>query len=404
MTEKGLIKLHVYELQIGMFVSRLEIPWEQSPFLMQGFDLKTQADIKAVQDVCDYVFIDPSYQKQTHGDALTRNSGAEKQLNFSQAFANSQHTYQQTSNLVKDLMDDVRFGNSLNTQAAKAAVADCVDRIIENSNTMALLTQLKNKDEYTQQHSLNVCILAIMLGRYQKKSIADLNNLGICALLHDMGKMKVPLDILNKPGKLTDEEMHLMKAHTTWGRDVIMSARGVFSGAVDVAYGHHEKLDGSGYPRGIKAQGISEYTRMVAIVDAYDAITSDRVYQKGRLHLEAINILTRSRDTHFDARIVIQFIDCIGIYPVGNLVEMSSGEVAVVIEKNTQNKTRPKVLLLLNAEKQPRQHQIIDLATEEKDVTGETYRIHKVLHSNAYGIDLKELHKQGHFNRVFGVQ
>ncbi len=404
MTEKGLIKLHVYELQIGMYVSRLEIPWEQSPFLMQGFDLKTQADIKAVQDVCDYVFIDPSYQKQTHGDALTRNSGTEKQLNFSQAFAVSQHTYQQTSHLVKDLMDDVRFGNTLNTEAAKAAVADCVDRIIENSDAMALLTQLKNKDEYTQQHSLNVCILAIMLGRYQKKSIADLNNLGICALLHDMGKMKVPLEILNKPGKLTDQEMRLMEAHTTWGRDVIMSARGVFSGAVDVAYGHHEKLNGSGYPRGIKAQGISEYTRLVAIVDAYDAITSDRVYQKGRLHLEAINILTRSRETHFDAGMVIQFIDCIGIYPVGNLVEMSNGEVAVVIEKNTKSKTRPKVLLLLDAEKKPLQHQIVDLAAEAKDTSGETYRIHKVLHSDAYGIDLKKLHEQGQFNRVFGIR
>ncbi len=404
MTGKGLIKLHVYELQIGMFVSQLEIPWEQSPFLMQGFDIKTTADIKAVQDVCDYVFIDPAYQKQIHGDALTGTSGTEKKLNFSRAFADSQHTYQQTSNLVKDLMHDVRFGNTLNTEAAKAAVADCVDRIIENSDAMALLTQLKSKDEYTQQHSLNVCLLAIMLGRHQKKSIQDLNNLGICALLHDMGKMKVPLEVLNKPGKLTEDEMRLMEAHTTWGRDVIMSARGVFPGAVDVAYGHHEKLDGSGYPRGINGQGISEYTRVVAIVDAYDAITSDRVYQKGRLHLEAINILTRSRETHFDARFVIQFIDCIGIYPVGNLVEMSNGEVAVVIEKNIHNKTRPKVLLLLDAEKQPQPHQIIDLAAEQKDASGEKYRIHKVLHSDAYGIDLKKFHEQGQFNRAFGIQ
>ncbi len=403
MTEQGLIKLHVYELQIGMFVSQLEIPWEQSPFLLQGFDLKTQADIKAVQDVCDYVYINPARQKQIHGDALTRNSKTDNRLNFTQAFANSQQTYQQTSNLVKDLMDDVRFGNTLNTEAAKAAVADCVDRIIENPDAITLLTQLKNKDEYTQQHSLNVCLLAIMLGRHQNKSIQDLNNLGICGLLHDMGKMKVPLEVLNKPGKLTEDEMRLMEAHTTWGRDIIMSARGIFPGAVDVAYGHHEKLDGSGYPRGIKAQGISEYTRIVAIVDAYDAITSDRVYQKGRLHLEAINILTRSRETHFDAMTVIQFIDCIGIYPVGNLVEMSNGEVAVVIEKNVNNKTRPKVLLLLNAEKQPQSHQIIDLSTEQKDASGEIYKIHKVLHSDAYGIDLKKFHEQGQFNRAFGI-
>ena len=403
MAEKGLIKLHVYELRIGMYVSQLEIPWEESPFLLQGFDLKTQADIKAVQDVCDYVFIDPGRQKQVHGAALTRDSKQEKKLAYNQAFTKSQQAYQQTSNLVKNLMDDVRFGNTLNTEGAKAAVADCVDRIIENSDAMLLLTQLKSQDEYTSQHSLNVCLLAIMLGRYQKMSVEELNNLGICGLLHDMGKMKVPIEILNKPGKFTNDEMQVMKNHTTWGRDVIMSARGIFPGAVDVAYGHHEHLDGEGYPRGVKSSGIPRYTRIVAIVDAYDAITSNRVYQKGRLHLEAVNILTKARDSHFDSHFVIQFIDCMGIYPVGNLVEMSNGEVGVVIEKNIQNKTRPKVLLLLDANKQSQPNIIIDMATDAKDQAGENYRIYKVLHSDDYGIDLKGFHEAGGFNRALGI-
>lgn len=403
MAEQGLIKLHVYELRVGMFVSKLEIPWQESPFLFEGFDLKTQADIKAVQDVCDYVYIDPAWQKQVHGAAVTRDSSPEKKLDYNQAFAKSQQVYQQTSVLVKSLMDDVRFGNTLNTEGAKAAVADCVDRIIENPDAMLLLTQLKNQDEYTSQHSLNVCLLAIMLGRYQKKSVEELNDLGICGLLHDMGKMKVPIEILNKPGKFTDDEMQVMKKHTTWGRDIVMSARGVFPGAVDVVYGHHEHLDGGGYPRGIKGSGITRYTRIVAIVDAYDAITSNRVYQKGRLHLEAVNILTKARNSHFDSHFVIQFIDCMGIYPVGNLVEMSNGEVGVVIEKNSKNKTRPKVLLLLDAQKQPQQNRIIDMATDAKDQAGENYRIYKVLHSDDYGIDLKEFHDAGGFNRALGI-
>lgn len=403
MAEQGLIKLHVYELRVGMFVSKLEIPWQESPFLFEGFDLKTQADIKAVQDVCDYVYIDPAWQKQVHGAAVTRDSSPEKKLAYNQAFAKSQQVYQQTSVLVKSLMDDVRFGNTLNTEGAKAAVADCVDRIIENPDAMLLLTQLKNQDEYTSQHSLNVCLLAIMLGRYQKKSVEELNDLGICGLLHDMGKMKVPIEILNKPGKFTDDEMQVMKKHTTWGRDIVMSARGVFPGAVDVVYGHHEHLDGGGYPRGIKGSGITRYTRIVAIVDAYDAITSNRVYQKGRLHLEAVNILTKARNSHFDSHFVIQFIDCMGIYPVGNLVEMSNGEVGVVIEKNSKNKTRPKVLLLLDAQKQPQQNRIIDMATDAKDQAGENYRIYKVLHSDDYGIDLKEFHDAGGFNRALGI-
>ena len=232
--EKGLLKIHVYELQIGMFVSKLEVPWEESPFLMQGFDLKSQVDIKAVQNVCDYVYIDPKQQKQTHGASITKASSPTKKLSFNKAFSRSQKTYEQTSHLVKNLMDDIRFSNSLNTEAAKSAVSECVDRVVENADAMLLLTQLKNRDEYTSQHSLNVCLLAILLGRYQNMSIAELNNLGICGLLHDMGKMKVPLEILNKPGKLTDQEMSIMQQHTTWGRDILMSARGVFPGAVDV--------------------------------------------------------------------------------------------------------------------------------------------------------------------------
>ncbi len=403
MVEKGLIKIHVYELRVGMYVSQLEIPWEESPFLFEGFDLKAQADIKAVQDVCDYVFIDPDWQKQVHGPTLSKNASLKKKTAYAQAFEKSQKTYQQTSNLVKNLMDDVRFGNTLNTEGAKAAVSDCVDRIIENPDAMLLLTQLKNQDEYTSQHSLNVCLLAIMLGRYQNMSVAELNNIGICGLLHDMGKMKVPLEILNKPGKFTDEEMQVMKKHATWGRDVVMSARGVFPGAVDVAYGHHEHLDGGGYPRGLKGSGITRYTRIVAIVDAYDAITSNRVYQKGRLHLEAVNVLTKARNSHFDSHFVIQFIDCIGIYPVGNLVEMSNGEVGVVIEKNSQNKTKPKVMLLLDAQKQAQQNSIIDMDTNAKDQAGENYRIYKVLHSDDYGIDLKEFHEVGGFNQALGI-
>ena len=404
MAEKGLIKLHVYELQLGMFISRLEIRWQESPFVQQGFDIKTQADIKAVQDVCDYVYIDTARQKQIHGAALTRNSNPEKKLAFNQAFKEAEETFQQTTNLVKTLMDDVRFGNSLNTEAAKVAVAECVDRIIDNTDTMFLLSQMKNQDEYTSQHSLNVCLLAIMLGRYQQLPVVELNNLGLCGLLHDMGKMKVPLEILNKPGKLTDDEMDVMKKHPAWGRDIVMSARTVFPGAVDVAYGHHEKLDGRGYPRGIKASGIGKYTRMIAIVDAYDAITSNRVYQKGRLHLEAVSVLTNNRNSHFDSHFVIQFIDCIGIYPVGNLVEMSSGEVGVIIEKNKLNKTKPTILLLLDAKKQRlQQNRIIDLAAEEKDKADEVYRIYKVLHSDDYGIDLKKIHEAGGFNSALGL-
>jgi len=395
MSKDLLIQIHVYELKIGMFVSELDIPWEQSPFLLQGFDIKTQADIKAIQDVCDYVMIDAVRQKTVHGFISNKSSKS-----LSKAFEDSATTYQQTSSLVKDIMDDIRFGNQLNASAAKEAVAECVDQVLVSPNTMLLLTQLKNQDEYTSQHSLNVCILSIMLARHLNYPVEDLNHIGLCGLLHDMGKMKVPPEILNKPGVLTAEELSVMKAHTTWGRDIIMSARDVFPGAVDVAYTHHEKLDGSGYPRVLGQSEISVFARLVEVVDAYDAITSDRIYKKGRLHLQAINILTQSRDTHFDASMVMKFIDCIGIYPVGNAVEMNNGEVGVVIEANIANKTRPKVLMLMDAYKQYIDSFLLELEKKPFDVRGEPYRIHKVLRKDEYGLDLFKFNQQGGFEKA----
>ncbi len=392
------IRIHVYELKIGMYVSELDIPWEESPFVLQGFDIKSHVDIKAIQDICDYVVIDPVRQKTVHGDIT-----ADSEQSFLKAFNKSEETYQQTSTLVKNMMDDIRFGNQLNGTAAKKAVAECVDQVLESPDTMLLFTQLKNQDEYTSQHSLNVCILSILLARQLKYSIEELNQVGLCGLLHDMGKMKVPLEVLNKPGKLSKEEQKIMRSHTTLGRNIIMSARDVFPGAVDVAYGHHEHLDGSGYPRGLDASGISMHTRIVSIVDTYDAITSDRVYKKGRLHLEAISILMKYRNIQFDDSLLINFIDCIGIYPVGSPVEMTNGEVGVVVEANLKNKTRPKILMLTDHNKAFIDSFFLELKTGPKDSNGELYKINKVLRKDEYGLDLYQLNQQGKLKKALQV-
>jgi len=389
------VRIHVYELKIGMFVSELDIPWDKSPFLIQGFDIKSHADIQTIQNVCNYVEIDTARQKATHGAIST-----DPKKSFLKAFEESATVYEKTSSLVKDMMDDIRFGNQLNGKAAKVAVSECVGQVLETPEAMLLLTQLKNQDEYTSQHSLNVCILSILLARHLKYPIEELNQIGLCGLLHDMGKMKIPLEILNKPGKLTTEEERIMRTHTTEGRDIIMSARDVYPGAVDVAYTHHEKLDGTGYPRGLGAFGISEYARIVAVVDAYDAITSDRVYQKGRLHLQAINILMMGRKNHFDDSFVLKFIDCIGIYPVGNAVEMKNGEVGIVTEVDKTNKTRPKVLMVMDSNKQRIKEFLVDLASDSVNSKGEPYRIHKVLRKNEYDFDVYDFNKEGGFKRA----
>lgn len=400
--DNGITRIHVYELHIGMCVCRLETPEKKSPFLFDQFDIKTQADIQAIQSVCDYVFIDVNRQKNYKAVSAGK-AYIKKQLGFARSFEQSARTYQQTGNLIKNVMDDIRFGNQLSVKAVKEAASQCVDKVLENSDAMLLLTQLKHQDKYTAQHSLNVCILAILLGRELNFSVEELKSIGLCALLHDIGKMKVPLEILNKPGKLDDDELEIMRKHPEFGHDILMAATHIDQDAVDVAYGHHEHLSGTGYPRGVDKSELSIFTKIVAVVDAYDAITSDRVYQKGRSHFMALDILVKGMNVEFEPDLVIQFINCIGYYPQGNLVELTSGEIGIVAEQNKKDRLKPKVLLILDENKNTVNGRILDLALNVSDINKVPYEIKQVVQPQDYDIDLIRFYKDGKFTQNYSV-
>lgn len=397
-------RIHINELRIGMFVSELDIPWSKTSF-EKGFIIQTRAELAELREYSTYAYIDVEKQKRQYGAIPTNLTKTTDRVAFDKAFAKATETYKNTSTFVKKVMEDLRFGHQLNTDAAKEAVSDCVNKVLDNSDTMQLLTQLKNMDEYTTQHSLNVCILSILLGKHLKLSTDKLNKLGLCGLLHDMGKSKIPLRVLNKEGLLTEKEMLIMKSHAALGKDILLNTHGIEQDVIDVAHSHHERLNGTGYPRGLVSDEISAFTKIVSIVDTYDAITSDRVYQKGRLHLEAIEVLVKGRTTEFDASLVIHFIECIGIYPVGNPVEMTNGEVAMVIESNPTNKTRPKVLLLLDERKRPQKEKLIDLSVPSVvDKNGKPYKLFKVLRQDAYNLNLRYRHEQGTLASFVGAR
>ncbi len=401
--EDGIIRIHVYELRVGMCVSRLEAPIEDNPFLLDRIVIESHADIQAIQAICDYVYIDVKWQKSVSGAIPTRNSDARQQLKFARAFNQTANTFQRTGNLIKTVMDDIRFGNQFSVSAVKEAVSDCVDKVLENPDTMLLLTQLKDQDQYTAQHSMNVCVLSILLGRELQLSVEELNNVGFCGLMHDVGKMKVPLEILNKPGSLDDFEMSIMRKHTVYGRNVLMSARNVYPGAVDVAHDHHENFLGTGYPRSLNKTALSMFTKLVAVVDTYDAITSDRVYQRGKPHLVALGILVKGMNSHYEANFVTQFINCVGFYPQGNVVELSTGEVGIIVEQNKVDRLKPKILLVQDENKSPIDGKILDLAVNTLDENGKRYAVKQVVRAQDYGIDLKKFYDDGKFTQEYSV-
>lgn len=394
-------KIHISELKIGMWISKLERDWLETPFLMQGFLIESIDDIETVAQFSEYVWVDvrEEYWVSRNANAtLTRTTTKTTYINKVPVREENERiygVYREARQLTKSLLDEVRLTSVLNTQRAKTMVRDCVESVLRNADALMWMSKIRDRDSYTSEHCLNVCIMAIAFGRQLGYDENALYDLGICGLLHDVGKMKIPLEILNKPGALTDDEMKIMKRHSVYGRNLLMSAGSGAAQAVDVAWSHHERMDGQGYPRGLNDAKISRYSRVIAIVDAFDAMTADRVYQPPIPATQALKIIYQDKGTHFDAELAQEFIKTVGLYPPGSVVELMNGEVGLVFETNHQYRQLPKLIMLLDAEKNSIKEKIVDLALVEKGELDRSYLIKDVLVDGSFGISAKEYQQRG---------
>ena len=390
------VRLRACDLRPGMYVCELDRPWLETPFMLQGFEVENDADIEAVMQHCEYVYIDLMRTKVVRVtiDELPGSFTNEKKKAFAEKdMEAADTTRKQTSKLIKTFIDEIRFGQSLDIQLAKNAVSDCVVNLTNNPEAMMFLTRMRNKDEQLNQHAFNVCVYSIVLGRLLGYDATQLEQLGTCGLLHDMGKVTIPESILNKPGPLNEEETAIIQSHAKAGRDILMGGRNIFSGTVDVAYGHHENIDGTGYPRGLQGHQLNLNCKIVSVVDKYDAITSPKPYRPAGDHLSAVAILNQlARDNKIDSSLTLAFVSYLGIYPPGSIVELSSGEVSIVLESNPRQKLRPQILVVRDANKQPTQ-KFIDMSEKTEDDKGRPYRIVTVRRPGDYGIDLSQYYE-----------
>ncbi len=395
------VKIHISELKIGMFVSKLERPWLETPFLMQGFVVESLDDIDAIAEYSQHVWIDAVREEWVPPEERAVAKGQSKKVSYiNKVDTKVEHsaalqTYREARRITRTLLDDLRLGGVINSEQAKETVKDCVHSILRNADALLWMSKIRSQDEYTAEHCLNVCILAIAFGRHLGMSEADLEKLGMCGLLHDVGKMKVDPAVLNKPSSLTEKEFSIMKAHSIHGRNLLMASPGIPNSTIDVAYSHHEKMDGTGYPRGLKSSGISELAKMIAIVDAYDAMTADRCYSAGIPSTEALKIIFKDRGTHFDDRLALEFIKSVGLYPPGTLVELVNGLVAIVFETNSKFRHLPKIIVVKKQDKPLAKNVLVDLADVEKQTLEKTFLIKRALKDGAFGVFIKDYKEQG---------
>lgn len=391
------VEMRTCDLRVGMYVCELDRPWLETPFLLQGFQITSDADIEALMRYCEHVFIDLRRTRiiNTKYDAVPSGGLAHKKASIfdKKALETSTTAHKQTTTILKTFAQEIRFGQSPTLHLAKDAVSDCVSGVISNPTAMMFMTRLRNKDEYTSQHAFSVCVYSIILGRLLGFDAAQLENLGTCGLLHDVGKLEIPDFILNKPGKLTDEEKLIMQSHTKLGRDILMSGRDLFSGTVDVALGHHENMDGTGYPRGLEGYQLNTNCKIVGIVDKYDAITTHRPYRPGQDHLSAVSILNSLiKDNKIDSKLASTFISYLGIYPPGTIVELSSGELGIVIGSTPAHRLRPQVFLVRDSNKAPMQC-FADISEKSVDEQGRPYRIVSAHKPGYLGIDVGQYYE-----------
>lgn len=392
-----------------MFVSRLDRPWLETAFLLHGLKITSDDEITMLQRICNHVWVDvtlgttpdPRHIAFAEPAAAQRASAEVEdlrktdwgiQVDVQNEMQQAEAVHASLEASIGEVMADLQAGKRLDLDKLKDGVDAMVDSILRNPTAFIWLKEMKRRDDYAYQHAMGCAIWAASFGRHLGLERAELQLLALGGLLCDVGKTRLPTELLSKRAPLTAAEVDLVHQHVQHGLDIIDSTPNLSPRIREIVATHHERHDGSGYPFRLAGSEIPIFGRIMGVVDSYEAMTSTRPYAKSRSPHQAVNELYLLRGKLFQAELIEQFIQNCGIYPTGSLVELSNGQVAVVTDVHSLKRLRPRVMLLLDADKLPlQQFKVLDLGEVEEDERGQPLTVKSGLPTGAYGIDAVEL-------------
>lgn len=393
-------KIDATQLRKGMFICGTDRKWIDIPFFRQKFLITSDKQINTLQEYCKFVYIDtekgvdvisqPEVKIEQHSDEISVERDNSKQSHEDNLYRKN---YEDSQTILSEVLNDVRLGRCVDNPRVRGVVQELTVNIVKDSQTMIGLIQSKDKNDTLARKSVNVCILALAFGKHIGIPKDKMYELGLGALLHDIGMVQIPSRILLKRQPLTPAERTVMEKHTEYGLAILAKTREIPVNVLKIVHSHHERMDGNGYPQKLQDKEIGLLVRMVTIASVYEALTRERFYTETLTPVAALKYLYTSGKAIFDAPLVEKFIQALGIYPSGCVVVLNSGEVGVVVNVNPRDRLRPTLRIVTNAQKQLlSQESVLELA----DRTTKDIEIIKTLAMDDPIIELlMTLHEQG---------
>jgi HD-GYP domain-containing protein (c-di-GMP phosphodiesterase class II) len=419
-----------------MYVAELDRPWLETAFVFSGFTITTTSQIEAIKKYSKFVTIDLDYEPPTRGESPavfaeppplelqrpplepqppplepqrgTPTTGVSPARVSEPVAVRGTTRYSATVAVEKEvprarilytacqvaigqMMQRLRSQGSLGAKELKETVDEMVESVLRNPDAMMLLAKLKTKGDYEFVRAVDTSLLMITFGRFLQLERAQLDCLGLAGMLLDVGKIMVPDAVLRKPALLIPEEYELAKEHLMHSVEIVRKEKDLPQEVIGIVQQHHERQDGSGYPHGLRGAEITLYGSIAGIVDSYSAMVSKRPYAEQLAPSNALSKIYKLRGTLFHDALIEQFIQCIGIYPVGSVVELNSGEIGLVITQNLVRRLQPRVMVVLDKDWKPlRPEKFLDLMKDPLVTAGQPYRIRRTLPVDTLPVDVRD--------------